>query len=644
MVLKKAIVIFIVLILSLLYHVGLLTEKETLPFSKEFFSVETPPSDDRPFNLKEVWSLKSQGGDKKTPAKSTKELNQLYQLKLDKGIRNLPIISYLLSREASKARNRRDSDQAITLATYAVKFSPDLPQFYFERAKALWYQSPLQLHKVLPEFFKGLVKQFRHYPSALKFLYNLFYIFCNAILMTFIVFGIVMMAKYLPLYFYDMRRTVTMTVSGLIVTSMKMFVLLIPFFLRLDILWAIMFWSIFLWGYMMKKERQIILISFILLVYIPFFLRSASSFLDGPQSEVILGMNQANYESWDKTVEQRLQDWSSVHPDDTEVLFTLGLIEKREGRFGQAEEWYRKSTQQAPEFHEALSNLGNVYLAKKQPDLAIAFYQQAVDLNPNKGAYYYNLYRAYSQEAFLTGKTSTAFERARQLDPKLVDYYLAIDSSNVNRMVIDEVLTARRLWKRFVNQFIGREGILYSLFKAWFEKIPSRIFLVPLFFLGFLIGVSRYAYRRRYLNRCPMCGSPTYRFYLGASEQESICFNCHRIFILREKMHPKIKEKKSRQVNQFQKMNHFTSKILSFVFIGFSDLWEGQPFKGLLLLLILFVFILRFIYWNGALMLPMPQSSPTLLRWIFWGGLLVLFYVFSLRRVTRLKPRYEIER
>jgi len=48
MVLKKAIVIFIVLILSLLYHVGLLTEKETLPFSKEFFSVETPPSDDRP--------------------------------------------------------------------------------------------------------------------------------------------------------------------------------------------------------------------------------------------------------------------------------------------------------------------------------------------------------------------------------------------------------------------------------------------------------------------------------------------------------------------------------------------------------------------------------------------------------------------
>ena len=643
MVLKKAIVILVVLVFSLLYYAGFLTKKETLPFSKEFFSIETPPSDDRSFDLKGAWGLKSQEGDKKTPTKSTKELEQLYQLKLDRGIRNLPILSHLLSREARRARGRGDSDQAVALATYAVKFSPDLPQFYFERAKALWYQSRLQLHKVFPEVFNGLTAQFRHYPSSLKFFYNLFYILCNAILMTFIVFGIVVMGKYLPLYFYDIRRTVTQNVSGLFLTSVKIFVLLIPFFLRLDILWAIMFWSIFLWGYVMKRERQIILIFLILLVYLPFFLRSASSFLDGPQSEVILEMSQANYEDWDKTVEQKLETWSSTHPDDTEVLFTLGLIGKREGRLGQAEEWYRKSTEQDRRFHEALSNLGNVYLAKKQTDLAIAFYQQAVDLNPNKGAYHYNLYRAYSKETFLTGKTSKAFERARQLDSKLVDYYSAIDSSNINRMVIDEVLAAQRLWRRFLNQFSGREGILYRLFKAWFEKIPSRIFLVPVFFLGFLIGMSRYAYRKRYLNRCPMCGSPTYRFYLGESEQESICFNCHRLFIQKEKIHPMIKERKSRQVSQFQKKDHFTSQMLSFVFVGFSDLWRGQPFKGLLFLLIFFVSILGLVYWNEAMILTLPQSSPALSRWIFWGGLLVLFYVLSLRRIYRVRPKYEIE-
>jgi len=38
---KKAIIILMILILSLLYYTGVLTRKETLPFSKEFFSVES---------------------------------------------------------------------------------------------------------------------------------------------------------------------------------------------------------------------------------------------------------------------------------------------------------------------------------------------------------------------------------------------------------------------------------------------------------------------------------------------------------------------------------------------------------------------------------------------------------------------------
>jgi tetratricopeptide (TPR) repeat protein len=642
--LKKAILILVVLIYALLSYVGVLSKKETLPFSKEFFTEETPPSDDRPFDLKGIWVLKSQGSDKKTAAKSSKELNQLYQLKLDKGVRNLPMLSYLLSREARKARERGESGRAVELARYSIKFSPDLPQFYFDLARTLRSQSPFQVHRIFAEVFRGLVAQFRHYPSSLKFFYNSFYILCNAMLMTFIVFGIVVMAKYLPLYLYDIRRNLAPSVSGLFITSAKIIVLFIPFFLRMDILWAMMFWSLFFWGYVMKRERQIILIFFILLVYLPFFLRSVSAFLDGPDSEVIFELSQANQEDWDRTIEQKLEAWAKTHPDDAEVLFTLGLMGKREGRYPQAEEWYQRSTQLSVQFDQALSNLGNVYLAEKKLESAKSYYKQAIGLHPDQAAYHYNLYRAISQETLLTGEASKAFEKARQLDPQLIDYYSSIDSSNFNRMVIDEVLTAQRLWRRFLNQFIGREGILYRLFMAWFERIPSRIFLVPLFFLGLLIGVSRYGKAKRFLNRCPMCGSPTYRFYLGASDQESICFNCHRLFIQKEKIHPKIKEKKTIQVSQFQRKNHFLSKFLSFFFVGFSDLWGGHPFKGLLLLFLFFIFILKFIYWNGVMTLILPQSPPVLLRWIFWGGLFILLYGLSLRQVYRLKPKYKIEK
>lgn len=145
------------------------------------------------------------------------------------------------------------------MATYSIKFSPQLPQPFFELARAYWYRNPFQLHKILPEVFRGLIAQLGHYPSALKLFYNMFYILSNAILMTFIIFGIVVMIKYLPLYFYDIQKHLTQEISKLLINGLKIFFLFIPFFLRLDILWAILFWSILLWGYVTKKERRLLL-------------------------------------------------------------------------------------------------------------------------------------------------------------------------------------------------------------------------------------------------------------------------------------------------------------------------------------------------------------------------------------------------
>jgi len=631
---KKAILILILSIFSFLYYIGIFTEKETLPFSKEFFSIESPTSADR------VW------GAQKGPTLEPKELDQLYQLKLDKGIRNVSILSLLLIRESERSRRKGKADRAVQMAAYSVRFSPDLPQPYFGLARALWSQNPFQLHKILPEVFKGEIAKFYHYPSSLKLFYNMFYILSNAILMTFIIFGIVVMVKYFPLYFYNIRKNLTQEVSRLLISSLKIFILLIPFFLRLDILWAFFYWSVLLWGYVTKREKQFIVIFLVVLVYFPFFLRASSSFLNGASSDIILEMNQVNHEDWGKRGEEKLRAWLVTHPGDSEVLFSLGLAEKRRGRYLEAQEYYRRAVEQDSRFSEAFSNLGNVYLARKQTSSAIASYQQAIDIHPNRGAYYYNLYRAYVQETFLSGKTDKAFQKARQLDPKLVDYYTSLDTpnrpSNPNRLVIDEVLTPQRLWNRFLGQFIGKEGFLYRLFKAWFEKIPSRIpFLAPILFLGFLIGISRYSRAKRFLTRCPSCGSPTYRFYLGTTEQEFICFNCYRIFIQKEKLHPKVVEKKSFQVSQFQKQDHLISRFLSFFLVGFGYLWREQVYRGFFFLFIFFIFILRFFYWNGVMPSPIPQLYSTFWKWIFWGGLFLLFYILTARHLYRLKPRFE---
>ena len=642
---QKAVLLLIITLVALFLYGGVLTRNGTIPLSKEFFSTETAPSAERPLDLQNLTVFRTLAGGQDLSDQTLKELDKLHQLQLDKGIRNLPVVSDLLVTEARRAREAGRLDDALRLANVAVKFSPELPLPYFELARIHWKRSPFQFEKIVPEMLRGQAAHFRNFRSALRFFYNSFYILVNALLIAFMIFGIVVIARYLPLYLYDIRRTLSEEVLVLLLNSAKILVLMLPVFFRFDILWAILYWCILLWGYVSKRERAYLIVFLLVLVYFPFFLRTSSSFLESPSSDILSDLYQANDEEWDRSLEQRLETWLTAHPDDGEVLFTLGLIKKREGRQPQAEELYRKAFQQDPQLSEALCNLGNVYLNQKQTRSAITAYQQAIQIHPDRGAYYYNLYRAYSQETLLSSEINKAFERARQLDPKLVDQYSTSEAMSMNRYVIDEVLTPGRLWKRYMTQYIGREGLLFRLFKAWFERIPSRIpIMAPILFLGFMMGMSRYCRTKKFLTRCPMCGSPTHRFYHGSSEQEFICFNCYRIFVQREKLYPTIADRKSIQVQQYQKQNQFVSKSLSVFLAGFGDLWGGYPFKGLLLLLIFFLFILRFVYWDGILPSFFAQPPSSLWRWVIWGGLFLLFYVLTLRRALRFKPGFKAVR
>jgi tetratricopeptide (TPR) repeat protein len=643
--LLKAVVILSVSIFCLLYYLGVLTQRKPLPLSKEFFSVELSSTADRAIELLAGGTFKGKPLDPATLAASATELDQVFQWKADQGIRNIPILSALLTHLSSQARHQGNSDQAIQLATQAARFSPDLPQPYFELARARWSRDRFRPHQALPDFMRGISAQLKYFPSSLQMFYNGFFIVSNALLMTFILFAIMVLAKYLPLYFYDIQKNLTQQISQLVLHSFRIFFLFIPIILRLDLVWALLFWGVLLWGYVSKRERQLLFFFFIVLIYVPFFIRSFSAFLNGPSSDVILEIHRANYEDPNPEIGQRLGAWLNHQPGDAEALFTLGLLEKRQGRYAEAEKYYQKAIQANPEFSEAYSNLGNLLMARRDYPGAVAAYEKAIGFDPNRAAYHYNLYRAYSQQTFLSGKADAAFRRARQLDPELIDQYSSIDSGrttlSINRLVIDEMLETPRLWERFFEVYIGREGWLFRFFKAWFERIPSRVaFLVPVLFLGFMIGMSRYGRAKRFLTRCPMCGSPTHRFYLGASDQEFICFNCYRIFVQREKLHPKIVEKKSLQVQSFQKESHFISRFLSAFLVGFGQLWKGYFCGGLFLAFLFFIILLRFIYWEGIVKLPFVPSPPAQGSLVFWGVLFLLIYGLTLWQSYRLRPRF----
>ncbi len=155
-------------------------------------------------------------------------------------------------------------------------------------------------------------------------------------------------------------------------------------------------------------------------------------------------MNKANYEELGpghRTTSQELV----IHPPGRfgGDLYPRAHRKKDEGRYAQAEEYYRKAIQVAPQFDEAFSNLGNVYFARKQTDLAIASYQQAIELNPEQGSLLLQPLPGLFPRNLSFRKDRPGLPEGEAASiPRLVEYYTSIDTPpHPNRLVIDEVLS-----------------------------------------------------------------------------------------------------------------------------------------------------------------------------------------------------------
>ena len=68
------------------------------------------------------------------------------------------------------------------------------------------------------------------------------------------------------------------------------------------------------------------------------------------------------------------------------------------------------------------SNLGNLYVAKKDFDSAIELYQKALKIEPKNNLLYYNLAIAYSQKNEFE-KAAKFYTRAIEIEPKMPDAY-----------------------------------------------------------------------------------------------------------------------------------------------------------------------------------------------------------------------------
>ena len=569
-----------------------------------------------------------------------KELEEIHRVQLDKGIRNLPILATLLIREGFKASARGAFEEAVALCNAAKMLAPGLPYGYFALARVYWSKSKHRLDRILVEYLKGFVASIKNFKLTFMEFMDLFFLIGRSILLAFVLYSFILFLKYFPSLIEGLMRNFKAQVFEIIVAIIKIVAILLPFFLQLSLIWAFMYWSLLFWVYLEKRERFMLGLFLILVVYVPWGMDVCSNFLDHSATP-LLNIYTANEETWDHGLKEDLIQRLEANPRDTKILFTLGLINKREGNYSKAEYYYKRVISNDSSAAEAMTNLANVYLAMGNVDGAIELNSKAIDLKPRKASFYFNLYRANSKKSTNLVKMDPSIQRATELDPLLIHRYLKIETGNMNRFVIDETLSVLSMWKGVITHIMDKWIDPAGLVSVWVRPLTGQwIFVFPLLFFGMMVIFSILAKRKGGMRKCPICGSPSSRVYPRRMEGDSVCLGCYRLFVKKESLTPKLKAKKMARVTAYQKREGMVSKILSLFSLGGGHVWRNHTIKGVVLLFIFSIFILRIVHWHGLIRNAevVPTSSPLSSK-AFFIGLFACFYVISLRSISRLERK-----
>jgi tetratricopeptide (TPR) repeat protein/TolB-like protein len=159
----------------------------------------------------------------------------------------------------------------------------------------------------------------------------------------------------------------------------------------------------------------------------------------------------------------------AAYPEPYKALGDLFLAQPRR-LFDQAVEAYNKAVELRPFYADAYVGLGDARAAKGEVDAAIASYQKALVFNPVNPKVHLSLGKIYYAEKGLYYESVTAYKKALELDPQLVEA----------RMGLGEVYEEKGLYKEAIEEYrrvieadAKHTGALYNLALVY-EKVDPR--------------------------------------------------------------------------------------------------------------------------------------------------------------------------
>jgi tetratricopeptide (TPR) repeat protein len=568
---------------------------------------------------------------------ASEELEKLYQWRLDQGIANHLFFSSALIRETGSPSVREDPERISAVLNYAEKLAPYFSEVKFARADFLWsHPSPGNLARGLWEYGRGVYLRFANPGEAVAMWANAGGWVLLAFFLTFSVFSVSLLLRFYRFFVHHLGHLLPGEMKARILYPLSILLLFSPLWIGLPWMWLAGLWFLIFGVYAGRGDRIVMIALVLLLFLLPSGLRTYSAVVNSVTKNGVPELAAAQYGAWSVPLYGKLLALREKNPGDGDILASVALVEKRMGRYQEAEGNLREALRLSPGDPALYNNLGNVYLATNRTTEAMEAYRRAAELKPKSAVPLYNL----GQANLLTLRLNEAeaeFRRAREVEPDLVSYYTGIASRTPNRQAVDLSMEPSRFWKRIVRSG-GDRGIGQIFWEEVWAGTPLRFGEWTVAVLAILLAlVFKITRRGRPIAACDRCG----RLICGRCARSRVlgnqCSQClHALAPEPTRADPETVKGKRVEVMRFREKRRVQIARLSFVLPGSGHLFGGPSWEGTLYVFIFFLFLAKAACWQGFVGVPFgPGVLSDIPGKLLAGVLFLLFYVWVQVRVRR---------